>query len=100
MWAFRLLAMQHSNSAENSAAVTAGGGLVQVVFSIRTNLSPLATLAYVGGPKEVWVCGEGFGSWHPTGPAGLPATPGWGKRGGMGRGKLTAVLLRCCDPPL
>jgi hypothetical protein len=34
-WAFRPLAMQRSNNAENLAAVTAGGGSVQVVFFKR-----------------------------------------------------------------
>jgi hypothetical protein len=51
--AFRPLAMQRSNGAENSAAVTAGGGSMQVVFSTRAYTSPLATLANVGEPREI-----------------------------------------------
>jgi hypothetical protein len=60
MQAFRPLAMQHSYSAENSAAVTAGGGPGQVVFSTSANTPPLATLAHVGGEggtgvrRRVW----------------------------------------------
>jgi hypothetical protein len=49
MWAFRPLPMQHSYRVENSAAVTAGGGQGQVVFSTSANTSPLAMLAHVGG---------------------------------------------------
>ncbi len=54
MRALRPLVMQRSNSARNSAAVMAGGDSVQVVFSTRTFASPLATLAHMGGPREVW----------------------------------------------
>ncbi len=54
MRALRPLVMQRSNSARNSAAVMAGGDSVQVVFSTRTFESPLATLAHMGGPREVW----------------------------------------------
>jgi hypothetical protein len=97
--AFRPLAIHLSNSAENSAAVMAGGGPVQVASSPRVYTSPLATLPHVGGPREVWGRGEGLKSWHPAGPAGLPTTPRWGRRGGLGRGGMTAILLRCCDRP-
>jgi hypothetical protein len=72
---------------------------MQVVFSTRTTTSPLATLTHMGGPREVWGRGEGFDSWHPASPAGSLTTPRWGRRGGVGRGGLTAVLLHCCDPP-
>jgi hypothetical protein len=35
-------------------------------------------------------------SWDPAGPAGPPATPGWGRREGGGvRGGLTAMLQEC-----
>jgi hypothetical protein len=72
---------------------------MQVVFSTRATTSHLATLAHMGGPREVWGRGEGFDSWHPASPAGSLTTPRWGRRGGVGRGGLTAVLLHCCDPP-
>jgi hypothetical protein len=66
--------MQRLHSSENSAAVMAGGGPGQV-FSMRAYTSPLATLAHVGGPREVWGRGEEFVSWHPARPASSPATP-------------------------
>ncbi len=97
--AFRPLAIHLSNSAENSAAVMAGGGPVQVGSSTRVYTSPLASLAHVGGPREVWGRGEGLKSWHLASLAGSPTTPRWGRRGGVGRGGMTAILLRCCDPP-
>jgi hypothetical protein len=70
-WPLRPLAMQRSYSSENSAAVMAGGGPGQV-FSMRAYTSPLATLAHVGGPREVWGRGEELSA----GLASSPATPG------------------------
>jgi hypothetical protein len=90
--AFKPLAMQRWYSAEKSAAViTAGCDPVQAGFSPRA--SPLTTLAHVGEPREVEGRGEVLNSWYPAGPADSPATPGRGRRGGMGvRGELTAML--------
>ncbi len=62
---------------------TAGCGVGQAGSPTLAHASPLTTLAHVavGETREVRGRGETFVSWHPAGPAGLPATPDKGEAG-------------------
>ncbi len=51
---------------------------------IPSRASPLTALAHVGEPGEVEGWEEVCVSWVPAVPAGMPATPGWGRQGGGG----------------
>jgi hypothetical protein len=83
MRAFRPLARQCSNSAENSAVETVSCGVGQAGPSTFTHTPPLTTLAHVavGETRQVGVRGEVYDGWQPAGPAGLPATPEEGEAG-------------------
>jgi hypothetical protein len=65
------MARHRSNSAVNSAAMTAGCCLTPRAPS------PLATLAHAGESGEFG--GQGWVSWHPAGVAGSPTTPRQGE---------------------
>ncbi len=75
---------------KSAAVATAGCSTGQ---EDPTRASPLTTLAHVGEPGEVEGREEVLVSCDPAVPAGTPAAPEWGRRGGGGGpGRLTAIL--------
>jgi hypothetical protein len=98
--AFRPLAIHISNSAENSAAVMAVGGPVQVAFSTRVYTSPLPC-------SPMWGVKGGMGARRRDRQL-APSRPGWlaydpkvgeaGWRGPWRDERHTALLLRPPTP--